>query len=96
MAQPAGTSFLGSKATSTLAHIGSLENAPVEVIIDTGSDITLVSAKYLQSKVTGSAKIDGFIALDFFFDTPQGSVQLGVEAYVVKGMAVPFILGNDF
>jgi len=38
----------------------------------------------------------GFISIRIYFDTPDGPVELSVEAYVVKGMTTPFILGNDF
>ena len=38
----------------------------------------------------------GYVTLPLEFDTPEGSVILEVEAYVVKGMNTPFILGNDF
>ena len=47
-------------------------------------------------QVTGSATLGGYVTLPLEFDTPDGSVVLDVEAYVVKGMNTPFILGNDF
>ena len=33
--------------------------------------------------------------MDLYFHTPEGPVKLGVEAYKVKGMSTPMILGND-
>ena len=112
LARPPGTSFLGAHATKALARIGSLSAPEVPVIIDSGSDITLISDKQLAElsdppriragqrinlvQVTGSTKIDGFVAIPLFFDTPQGPVQLDTEAYVVQHMSTPFILGNDF
>lgn len=83
-----------------------------EVIVDSGSDITLISEACLKAmkdvprtragqrikliQVTGSVSIDGFAGIDLFFQTEDGPVHLPVEAYVVKGMSTPFILGNDF
>ena len=44
----------------------------------------------------GASIISGFIAIPIYFDMSAGLVELSVEAYVVKGMTTPFILGNDF
>ncbi|HXP51692.1 MAG TPA: reverse transcriptase domain-containing protein, partial [Bacteroidia bacterium] len=112
MARPPGTSFLGAKATRASGYLGSLGNNPTEIIVDSGSDITLISQTELQEmyqppklktgqkidliQVTGKSSISGFVNLDILFDTPDGPVQLNVDAYVVKGMTTPFILGNDF
>lgn len=48
------------------------------------------------TQVTRTAKIDRFVNVTVFFDAPQGPVQLTLEAYVMKGMSTPFILGNNF
>ncbi|THH19755.1 hypothetical protein EUX98_g8715 [Antrodiella citrinella] len=45
---------------------------------------------------SGNVTINGFIDIDLFFDTSTGPLKMNVEAYVVKGMTAPFILGNDF
>ncbi len=84
----------------------------MKVIIDSGSDITHVSEKALSTlngnykikkgqkieliQVTGTSSISGFVNLDVFFTTDKGTVKISVEAYIVKGMTTPFILGNDF
>lgn len=110
--RPPGCSFLGSKATQVEASINSLTEKPISVIVDSGSDITLISQRYLQDEishpkikqgqrinlvqVTGNASISGFVDVDLYFHTPEGPVKIAVEAYVVKGMSTPFILGNDF
>lgn len=47
-------------------------------------------------QVTGRTEIDGYCSLDLIFETLEGPVKMNVEAYVVKGMTAPFILGNDF
>lgn len=111
-AKPPGCSFLGAKATQTMAKINDFESKPIPVILDSGSDITLMSEALLGNlrkvpkirlgqrinliQVTGKASINGFTNIDLIFDTNQGPVSLNVDAYIVKGMTMPFILGNDF
>ncbi len=112
MQRPPGCTFLGSKATATTAGINGLKQDEMKVIVDSGSDITLISQTALQSlsskpklrlgqrinliQVTGQSTISGYVNLDLFFDTAEGPVKLNVDAYVVNGMSTPFILGNDF
>nr|GAT46647.1 predicted protein [Mycena chlorophos] len=112
MARPPGSSFLGSSATETVATVNSLSADPIRVVIDSGSDITLISRKTLEEltdppkikaghdvrliQVTGKSSISGFVTLDLFFHTAEGPVKVNVDAYIVNGMTTPFILGNDF
>jgi hypothetical protein len=112
LAQPPGCSFLGAQATQVMATINSLESNSTKVIVDSGSDITLSVFKSLLKmqnppkirqgqrinlvQVTGNASISGYFEIDLYFHTPEGPVKINVEAYVVKGMTSPFILGNDF
>ncbi|HEV7736142.1 MAG TPA: hypothetical protein VGO47_02065, partial [Chlamydiales bacterium] len=49
MSRPTGCSFLGAKATTTSANLLARGKNPVEIIIDSGSDITLLSHKILQT-----------------------------------------------
>jgi hypothetical protein len=111
-ARPSGCGFLGAKAVSVFVKLVSLNNEQVRVIIDSGSDITLISEQlYSQLKpkpkkitgrrinliqVTGSTHINGYVHLPVFFETDDGPVKLELEAYIVKGMSTPFIIGNDF
>ncbi|KAF7304188.1 Reverse transcriptase domain-containing protein [Mycena indigotica] len=112
MARPPGSSFLGSSATETVTTVNSITTDPIRVIVDPGSDITLISRKALESlttrlkiktghdirliQVTGKSSISGFVTLDLYFHTEEGPVKLNVDAYVVDGMTAPLILGNDF
>ena len=112
MSRPPGCSFLGSKATQAMVSVGGLEEKAIKVIIDSGSDITLISESALEAlkakpkvkkgqkidliQVTGSTTISGYATLDLIFHTDDGPIKIVVEAYVVKGMTTPFILGNDF
>ena len=66
--------------------LNSLPNPPR---IHSGERINLV-------QVTGSATLGGYVKIPLEFDTLEGPVILELEAYVVKGMNTPFILGNDF
>ena len=36
------------------------------------------------------------MVIQLIFPTLEGPVEISIEAYVVKGMSVPFILGNNF
>lgn len=112
MARPPGCAFLGAKAVEANGFVGEQNEKKMCIIMDSGSDITLISLKVLESlnkkfrikqgqkinliQVTGNCTISGYIDLDIFFQTEQGPVKLRVEAYVVKGMSTPFIFGNDF
>ena len=112
MARPPGCSFLGAKATQTWATVGSINGDRIGVLKDTGSDITLISQQALEGlkiqpkckagqsvsliQVTGKSSVKEYIPLDLYFHTEEGPVKITVEAYVVKGMSIPFILGNDF
>ncbi len=99
MAQPPRCSFLGA----TMAHIPVTVNSPTEnpsdIIIDSGSNITLISMKTLNAlvevpkikkgqkinlvQVTGKAST-GYVELDLYFHTKEGPVKIRVEAYVVR------------
>jgi hypothetical protein len=112
MARPPGCTFLGSKPVQTWASVNGLDINPLGVLVDTGSDITLISRKALDDldnmpkskfgqqidliQVTGRSGINYYVNYDLYFHTPDGPVKINVDAYVVKGMSTPFILGNDF
>lgn len=112
MAQPPGCSFLGLRTTQVPVTVNSVTGAASTVIIDSGSDITLISHKLLSElspapkwktgqkvnlvQVTGNATISGFVNLDLFFHTPESTFKINIDAYAVKGMTTPIILGNDF
>ncbi|KZS86564.1 hypothetical protein SISNIDRAFT_491835 [Sistotremastrum niveocremeum HHB9708] len=82
------------------------------VMIDSGSDITLISENTVKSaayqlkikqgfrinllEVTGKSKVTGYVTLPLYFDTNEGPVCFVVEAYVVKGMATSLLIGNDY
>ena len=44
----------------------------------------------------GNASISRYVDIDLYFHTLDGPIKINVEAYVVKGMSTPLILGNDF
>ena len=110
--RPPGCSFIGTTPTTALVKLGDLQGPSAKIIIDSGSDITLVAPEILQkmsnpprthqgkqvrlSQVTAKTTISGYVDLPLIFNTDQGPVQANVEAYLVKGMSTPLILGNDF
>ena len=48
------------------------------------------------SQVTAKTTISGYVELPLIFTTDQGPIQADIEAYIVKGMTTPLILGNNF
>lgn len=112
LTQPSGTSFRRAQAVQVQAHIGSPQSTLESVVIDSGSNITLISKACWNSlssppqletshrlsliQLTGSANVSGYVCVNLYFATPGGLIQLAVDAYVVDGMSTPFVLGNDF
>ncbi|KII83581.1 hypothetical protein PLICRDRAFT_83614, partial [Plicaturopsis crispa FD-325 SS-3] len=109
-----GQSAFGESVLSTIGHIGSRTNAPVDLRIDSCANITLISETYyralpspprikqgrraeLWQLTNASAAITGFVTLPIFMTTSEGdSIETEAEAYVVPGMAVPILLGEDY
>jgi len=53
--------------------------------------------KVMVNQITGSCLINKYITLPIVFGTTaEALVEITVDAYIVKGMTVPFVLGNDF
>jgi len=48
LAQPPGCAFLGACATEMMAHLNDLESKLVTIIVDLGSNITLISERMLE------------------------------------------------
>ena len=46
--------------------------------------------------MTGRSSTTQYVPLDLFFETNQKLISLRLEAYIVKDMNAPLILGNDF
>ena len=112
MEQLPGCSFIRTTLTTTQVNLGDINGPSTKIIIDSGSDITLVSPEAIDSmhsplkvhqgkqvqlsQVTAKTTISGYVDLPLIFTTDQGPIQADVEAYIVKGMSTPLILGNDF
>src|ERR1700691_5777437 len=91
---PPGCFFLGSQAAQVPATINSINKNLAKVIVDSGSDITLISQKLLTKmldqvklrqgqkinlvQVTGNAFISGYMDIDLYFHTPDGPVKINV------------------
>ncbi len=89
-----------------------INGTDAEVIVDSSSDITLISSTLWNQiqpepklrtghkgnliQVTGKSTISGFVQLSLSFPTANRDVEMSVEAYVVKGMNTPFLLGSNF
>ena len=48
------------------------------------------------NQVTGQSSTDEYINIDLYFNTDEGPVKVALEAYIVKDMNAPIILGNEF
>jgi len=110
--RPPGTHFLGATPCQALVRLMSLTGIESMVIIDSGSNISLISSQLISqiqpplkikigqkikiSQVTGRSSTSEYVNIDLYFDTEDGPVRLDLEAYVVKDMNAPIILGNEF
>jgi hypothetical protein len=82
------------------------------MVINSGSDITLISEEFLKGtnqnpkchsgrkislqQVTTKINLEQFVKLPTFFNTNKGPVRKDLEAYIVKDMSSHMILGNDY
>jgi hypothetical protein len=111
-ARPKGSAFLGVTNCQVPGHLLSINRLETQIIVDSGSDITLISLNTLSKlsprpkpkvgeeiepgQIPGKLKISTYVELPIYFRTDQGPVLMNVEAYAVPKMAPSFILGNDF
>jgi len=110
--QPHGSAFLGVTNCQVPGQLLSMNGFETQIIIDSGSDITLISLDTLSKlsprpkpktgeeielgQISGKLKITNYVDIPIYFDTKKGPILLLVEAYIVPNMAPPFIIGNDF
>jgi hypothetical protein len=113
-ATPAGKSALGITVLSIHnGCLGTLSSSHVQLRLDSGADITLISRDCYKAlehwsklqkgmklslfELTKQAKILGFINLQIFMPMADGRVlEFVKEAYIIPGMNVPVLLGEDF
>ncbi|KAK7440822.1 hypothetical protein VKT23_016900 [Stygiomarasmius scandens] len=110
---PEGLGSLGTKALHAKARLSSLEKGSIDVKLDSGADITLMSEELWKSmpelgkpkqglrlrlyQLTSEAKALGYVTFPMFMETEEENiVKFEVEAYVVKNMKSPLLLGEDF
>ncbi|KAI0058053.1 hypothetical protein BV25DRAFT_1768386, partial [Artomyces pyxidatus] len=110
-----GHSTVGISALSFMAHPIDPRRPQVVCRGDSGADISLISAEFLESfpkhsrpqlrkglkmqlyQLTSDAQITGYITLPLLIPTKEGPlISLFAECYVVPGMTVPLLLGEDF
>jgi hypothetical protein len=109
-----GDSALGVSVLSVKGWIGSLDDAVVDLRLDSCADITLISEEThaalihpprirqghrmsLAQLTDKGTTIKGYTKLPIIMRTTTGElIMLEAEAYVVKGMTVPILLGEDF
>ncbi|QRV78981.1 Retrovirus-related Pol polyprotein from transposon [Ceratobasidium sp. AG-Ba] len=110
--RPPGTHWMGTKSSVISGWIGPVTGDPTKIIFDSGSEITLISEKLYKSlnpkpsvhigqgvriiQVKGNTETKNYITVPLTFETPQGQVEMLVDAYIVPDMTTGFLLGNDF
>ncbi|KAI0763409.1 hypothetical protein BC629DRAFT_1274219, partial [Irpex lacteus] len=112
--KPSGSSAVGVSVLSLQGWLNDPKTAEVDVRLDSGADISLISAEYyatldkrpklhrgrkmeLWQLTDRSSKIEGYVDLPVFLRSRTGeTVGLHAEVYVVPGMNVPILLGEDF
>ena len=111
---PAGTSALGVSVLSTKGWVGNLENAAVDLRLDSCADVTLISEDFFRS-LKGAPKerqgmrmqlwqltdkdssLRGFVRIPILMQSDEGVLlESEAEAYIVPGMTVPILLGEDY
>ena len=110
--RPPGTTFLGAQPSKAMVRLNSPTGLSTQIVIDSGSNITLVSSKLLEkmnpspkpkegqnikiNQVTGRSSTTQYVTLNIYFETKPKPVSLKLEAYIVKDMNAPLIFRNDF
>jgi len=109
---PPGTTFLGAQLSKATVSLNSPNGLISQIIINSGSNISLILSKLLErfnpplrlkegqnikiDQVTGWSSTNQYIPLDLYFKTSPDLVVLHLEAYIIKDMNAPLILGNNF
>ena len=110
---PEGMGSLGSRALIIKGRVHSIDGADVQIRLDSGADITLMSEEFYNSisdlpkikdgmrmklyHLTGHAKVLGYVRTTLFAEAEDGNViSFELEAYVVRNMKVPLLIGEDF
>lgn len=111
---PPGMAAMGTSVLSVQGKLGSMNERTIDLRLDSGADVSLVSKEFLQTlknKVPISkgvkmklwqltdrnACLEGYATLPVFVESEDGIiVESVVEAYVVPGMSVDVLLGEDY
>ncbi|RDB30586.1 hypothetical protein Hypma_005926 [Hypsizygus marmoreus] len=111
---PAGRSAMGISVLSMKGWVGNTYGKKIDLRLDSGADITLISDEFYKSLVSPpplqkgmrlklwqltekNTEILGFIRIPIFVEDENGRLlETEAEAYVVPGMTVPLLLGEDY
>ncbi|KAJ7091836.1 hypothetical protein C8R44DRAFT_546620, partial [Mycena epipterygia] len=109
-----GESAIGVSVLSIRGWVDSTENKTIDLRLDSGADISLISEEFhsslkkpprihqghhmsLSQLTDVGTVIKGYTKLKIFMkSTNDELLEMEAEAYVVKGMSVPILLGEDF
>ena len=111
---PAGESSVGISVLAVKGWVGNLNNAQVNLRLDSCADVTLISSEYYNSLKDAPAiqqglrmklwqltdkdsTLRGFVRIPIFMISDDGVIlESEAEAYVVPGMTVLILLGEDY
>lgn len=109
-----GLAAIGASVLSMQGKLGSITERTIDLRLDSGADVSLVSKEFLESlkhKVPISkgvkmrlwqltdknACLEGYVTLPVFVESEDRTVvETEVKAYVVPGMSVDILLGEDY
>ncbi|EJD35880.1 hypothetical protein AURDEDRAFT_38981, partial [Auricularia subglabra TFB-10046 SS5] len=111
---PDGHSSVGIGVLSVNGRVGSADQEPIVLRLDSGASISLIAEEYLKTLIdpprvrTGlrieiaqltdqSPRIKGYVQVPVRISAEGGgTLVFHAELYVVPGMTVPILLGEDF
>jgi hypothetical protein len=110
--RPPGHTYLGAKDVQIPGHLLSMDNEPTDILIDSGSNISLISdlaysrlpnrpkpktGRTSEIKtIAGTKDMQEYVKIPLYFKTKQGPVEMDCEFYVIKNMHIPVIIGTDY
>ncbi|RDB26460.1 hypothetical protein Hypma_006020 [Hypsizygus marmoreus] len=105
---------MGISVLSCRGWVGNTKNPSIDLRLDSGADITLISEEYYRSLISPPAmqqglkmklwqlmdkhaSLKGFVRMPIFIMDGNGElIETEAEAYIVPGMTVPILLGEDY
>ncbi|KZP21110.1 hypothetical protein FIBSPDRAFT_741208, partial [Athelia psychrophila] len=109
-----GLAAMDTSVLSIRGKLGSMEERTIDLRLDSGADVSLISKEFLQSlknkvpihkgvkmrlwQLTDrNSCLEGYVTIPVFTESEDGTMlESELEAYVVPGMSVDVLLGEDY